>query len=486
MRLGGEMRSIFRKSVFLILTVLMSVQFAYSFEDDSYGTPDNWSQHITAGRIIQSMKGVGITDDTSLYTTLTTRLRLKSNEYADDSDVFQYIRMHTDEAKFGNGTIKLSLYGRLADDLDGYADKDWSEEKYYYAQSDILDAEQGDDAVSGRLYQGYVQMDGVIKNTSVKFGRLYLDHLNTFQVDGGDAGVVINDVASVYAFGGMPVSYYYDLDDASVYGGGAYVKLSENTKVQAEYTQIDNGDYTDNYTKVRVVQVIPGGSILLGYELLNDAGTYSADLDYAVAPTGTIISVGYKALTDDITSDKTYVTDPITYALADQSRYSKYKAAVYQPFLKYFVAGVSYEVKEVDGEENFDNRNYKKYGFKFDINGLITEDTYISFTVDKWDIEENTEASDNNRLMYGMQLSQKLGEAINAWIGTSFSRYEYDYLSDTLKDSVRSYYVGSEYQATDNFGLIVDFSREDTDFYDDVDNELSENYILEVWANVAF
>ena len=479
------MRHIFRKSVFLILVVLLSAQFAYSFEDGSYSTPDNWSQQITAGRIVQSTTGVGLTDDTNLYTTLTTRLRLKSNEYADDSDVFQYVRMHTDAAKLGQGTIKFSFYGRLADDIDGHSGKDWDNNNFY-AQRDILDAEQGDDTLSGRLYQGYVQLDDVIKSTSLKLGRLYLDHLNTFQVDGGDASVNIKDVAGVYAFGGMPVSYYYDLDDASVYGAGAFVKLGPDTKVQAEFTKIDTGDFEDDYTKARLVQLIPGGSILLGFERLNDSNTYSADLDYSVAATGTIITVGYKTLNDDLTGDKTYVTNPITYALMDQSRYSRYKASVYQPFLKYFVAGFSYEAKDVDGEENFDNRDFRKYGFKFDINGLITDDTYMSFTVDKWDIEENSAAKDNDRLMYGFQLSQKLSEEIDAYLGTSFSRYEYDYLTDTRKDSVRSYYVGCEYQATETFGLIIDFSLEDTDFYDDMDNDLSENYVTEIWANLAF
>lgn len=479
------MRPLFNKSVFLFLTVLLSAQLGFCFEDSSYGTPDAWSQHISAGRIVQSNTGVGLTEDTSLYTTLTTRIRLKSNEYADDSDVFQYIRMHTDAAELGNGTIKLSIYGRLADDLDGYSERSWSSNNFY-AQDDILDAEQNGDVVSGRLYQGYIQLDDVIKNTTVNLGRVYLGHLNTFQVDGGEAAVSINDAVEVYAFGGLPVSYYYDLEESSVYGAGASVKLAEDTKLQVEYARIENDEFEDNYTQVRLIQIIPGGSILLGYELLNDSSSYSTDIDFTVPATGTLFTLGYKVLNDDMTDDSTYITNPITYTLMDQSRYSKYKAAVYQPFLKYFVAGVSYEAKDVDGDENFDNRNYKRYGAKFDINGLITENTYISFSADKWEIDKNDDADDNNRLMYGFQASQKLNDAVDVWIGSSFSKYEYDYLTDTRKDSVRSYYVGFEYQATEKFGLIMDFSREDTDFYDDVDSDLSENYVVELWANLAF
>lgn len=477
------MRHLLSKSVILVLTLILSAQFAFSFDDADYTTPDTWSQHISAGRIVQSMKGVGLTENTSLYTTLTTRLRLKSNEYADDSDVYQYVRMHTDAAELGNGTVKFSLFGRIADDLDGYSDNNWSS-NYYYAQRDILDAE--DSSISGRLYQGYVQFDGVVKNTVISLGRVYLNRMNTFQIDGGDAGINIMDAATVYAYGGKPVSYFYDLDDASVYGAGGTFNLTEDSRIQVEYTSVDTGEFEDEMTQVRFVQVIPRGTVMVGYESLNDADTYSADIDYSIEKTGTILSLSYKVLTEDIEGDKTYVTNPITYALADQSKYSRYKASIYQPFMKYFVAGLNYEAKTVNGEENFDNRNFKKYGAKFDVNGLITPDTYLSISADQWVVEETDKTSENNRAMYGFQLGHKVNDAVDVWAGSAFSRYEYDVMTDTRKDSVRSYYVGCEYQPMERLGVMVDLTREDTDFYDDLDDELSENYIIELWANLAF
>lgn len=472
----------------LLVTVLLlgtAVFAANAFEAEGYNTPDSWSMQTTPGQFKQSMTGVGLTKDSRLYMTLTTRLRLKSDEYADDQDIYQYIRLHTDSVKLGNGTMKVAAFGRFAKDINGDSDKEWSD-NYFYSQRGILDTEEDMDDYAPRLYHGYVQLDGVVKNTKANIGRFYLEHLNTFQLDGADVTAKINDMFSVYAYGGRPVSYYYDLDSDSVVGGGAVFNYKGRTKVEAEYASLDVQDIDDDYSKFRVVQFIPGGSLVAGYTVLNDAGTVNLDFDYEFAKTGTIVTIGYEGMNDTVDSDKTYVVNPLTYTLLPQSKYNKYSASVYQAFAKYFAAGFSYETKNVDGTENFDNRDFDKYGVKFDINGLPHPDTYISLTADKWNVNSTEGNSDDNRIMYGCQIGQKVTEQVDVWAGSSFGRYEYDYTTDKRKDSVRSYYVGGQYQPLETLSLMLDVSREDTDFYDDVDSDLSKNYMVELWASIAF
>jgi hypothetical protein len=410
---------------------------------------------------------------------------MKSNEYADDQDIYQYIRMHTDEMELGNGTLKLSTFGRIADDMNGYADKDW-EDRYFYSQRDALDTELENNDLAPRLYYGYAKFDGVVKNTSATLGRFYLEHLNSFQLDGADANIKVTDMINVYAFGGKPVSYYYDLNDASVFGGGVAVNYQDRTKITAEYSRLDIEDIDDDYSMFRLVQFIPNGSILLDYSILNDTGTLEGNIDYEMVTTGTIITLGYKGQYDEADSGKTYVVNPLTYALLPQSKYNKYSASAYQAFLKYFVIGANYETKIVDGEENFDNRNYNRYGVKFDVNGLPSEHTYISFSADKWDVDSNSSSDDNSRIHYSLHIDQELTEELGVWIGTSFSRYEYDYSLDKRKDSVRSYYIGGEYQPAEIFSVMIDLSREDTDLYDDVDSDLETSYTAELWASLIF
>lgn len=472
-------------SLFITVLLLGSVGVASAFEADGYTTPDNWSMQTTPGQFKQSMTGVGLTKDSRLYMTLTTRLRLKSDEYADDQDIYQYLRMHTDSVKLGSGTVKAAAFGRFAKDLDGTSGKDWTK-NYFYSQRDILDTEEEMSDFSPRLYHGYVQFDGVVKNTQANLGRFYLEHLNSFQLDGADATVKVADMLSIYAYGGRPVSYYYDLDGDSVYGAGAVLNYKGKTKLEGEYSRIDVQDLEDDYYRVRFTQMIPNGYVMVGYTDLNDAGTVNVDFDYEFAKTGTIITLGYEGMNDTVDSEKTYVVNPLTYTLLPESKYNKYKASVYQAFAKHFAAGVSYETKSVDGSENFDNRDYDKYGVKFDINGLPHPDTYISFTADKWDVNSASGNDDDNRMAYGFQIGQKVSEKVDVWAGSSFGRYEYDYATDKRKDSVRSYYIGGQYQPTKVLSFMADVSREDTDFYDDVDSSLSKNYMVELWASVAF
>jgi len=125
-----------------------------------------------------------------------------------------------------------------------------------------------------------------------------------------------------------------------------------------------------------------------------------------------------------------------------------------------------------------------KYGFKFDINGLPHKDTYISFNLDKWDVDNP--GKDDHRLQLGLQVNQKVTDAVNVWAGTSYGRFKYDYLTDRRKDDVRDYYVGGEYQATKNLSFMVDFTREVADFYENVDSKLDKNYMIELWANIIF
>jgi hypothetical protein len=469
----------------LACLLLLGTAVSEAFEKGDYNTPDSWSQQVSPGQFKESYEGIGLTDDTNLYLTLTSRYRLRTNDYADDQDFYQYLRVHTDAVKLGDGTVRIAAFARFADDIDGDHKKSWGDEYYYYHR-DALDTQLGYDDWAPRLYQGYAQFDGVIKNTVLNVGRFYLSHQNTFQLDGADAEVKLTDAVSVYAFGGKPVSYYYDIDDDNLFGGGININVLSNTKIGAEYVRLDVTDIEDDYTKLRIDQMIPNGNIVLEYTQLNDAATVNADVTYEVVQTGTILTFGYEGLMDEVDYDNTYVVNPMTNALLAESKYNKYEAGIYQAFLDHFAAGVTYEQKGVTGDENFDNRDYSRIKGKFDISGLPSENTYISFSVDYWDVKDTADTDDNERLQYGVQLSQKVGRTMDVWLGTSFSRYEYDYINDKRKDSVRSYYVGGQYQPTKILSFMADLSMEDTEFYDDIDSDLDKNYTAELWANIVF
>jgi hypothetical protein len=135
-----------------------------AFEQTGSNTPDSWSQQVSPGQLKESYTGIGLSSDTNLYLTLTSRYKLKTNDYADDQDFYQYLRVHTDAVKVGNGTVRFAAFARFAEDLDGDDGKDWSDSSYY-SHRDILDTELEYNDWAPRLYHGFVTLDGVIKNT---------------------------------------------------------------------------------------------------------------------------------------------------------------------------------------------------------------------------------------------------------------------------------------------------------------------------------
>jgi len=326
----------------LLLLLVLCVGGAYAFDLDGYTTPDSWSQQVTPGQFKQSVTGIGLTKDTKMYISLTTRYRLRSDELADDQDIYQYFRVTTDGVKLGSGTVKGTMFMRLARDIDGDNQKDWSND-YYYSQRDILDAE--DSGWAERLYQGYLQFDNVIKNTNINIGRFYLEHLDTFQLDGADVSYKINDMVSVYGFGGKPVSYFEDRNaEDKIFGAGTSIRY-HNTKLEGEYAYIKTEGIDDDYGKIKVTQLIDGGFVDVMYTNLSGSNTINGDVDYEFKKTGTIVTFGYEGVTDTIDSDKTYVVNPITYALLPEKKYNKFSASAYQALLKYFVAGVNVETR---------------------------------------------------------------------------------------------------------------------------------------------
>lgn len=470
----------------VILTVVFSAfSDAGAFESKGSNTPDAWSQHITPGKFEKSYTGIGLSSDTSLYLTLTSRYRLRTNDSADDQDFYQYLRFHTDEIDVGEGTVRFSAFSRFADDIDGSDSKQWGG-SYYYSQRDILDTELDYNEWAPRLYYGYAEISGVIKNTDINLGRFYLSHQNTFQLDGADVAVKVTDKVDVYAFAGKPVSYYYDLDGDRVYGGGVTVSPADGLKIGAEYSYLDVEDIENDYTIVRVDKTFRNGTLSVCYDALESAETLNVDAAYEIESTGTIVTAEYETLLDETDSDSSYVVNPLTYALLPEKKYNKYSLSVYQAMGSYVAFSLAYLQKSVDGEGDFDNRDYSRIKGMVDIFGLPDENTYISVGGEYWNIDKTDDSDDNSRLQYSLQISQKISETVDAWLGSSFSRYEYDYDTDTRKDSVRSYYVGAQYQPSDLMSFLADITMEDTDFYDDVSSDLNKNYTASLWVNLAF
>ena len=479
------------KLVFLLSGVLLlsGVSSSEGFEQEGYATPDTITQQVSPGQLKESYTGFGLLPGgPKVYTTLTTRYRFRGNDYATDHDFYQYLRAHTDQIKLGSGTLRLNAFARFSEDLNG-GDKKPGDSAVYYFYRDSLDTQRGHNKGAPRLYMATASFDNVIKNTTLNVGRVNLAHLNTFQLDGGDIRVKLGDALSVYGYGGKPVSYYYETDKDYTFGGGFTFKATKSTTLSAEYTRMHVKDYSNDYTKIRIDQLIPHGSLAVAFTMLDDAGTISGDASYEIPQSGTLLTAHAEGLLKNINDENGYMFNPMTSVLGGESKYGKYSVSAYQPFMKHLAAGISYTGRTVS-HEDYQNREYSNIRGKIDIYDLPIKNSYISFTMDYWDIKSTRVSRSNENLQYGVQLSQKINDQIDLWGGTAYNRYEHDtnieLNMDRERTHARSYYIGGQYQPIKQIALMTDLSIEDTDAYDSISKDLNTNYKAEVWASILF
>ncbi|ACD95014.1 hypothetical protein [Trichlorobacter lovleyi] len=131
---------------------------------------------------------------------------------------------------------------------------------------------------------------------------------------------------------------------------------------------------------------------------------------------------------------------------------------------------------------------------KFDISGIPTDGTYISFSADHWGIRRTATTNTNDSIQYGVQLSQNITKAVEVWGGTSYKRYDYDINPNLLSslnkakcmDWARSYYVGGQYKPNKHLSFMADINMEHGSFYNNIDNRLNTNYTAEIQASLIF
>ena len=479
------MNLFFRRFFVGMLFMLMAYP-AVGFEGGTYVTPDLWSMHTSPGQFKEMYRGIPM-GSTKLNLSLTSRYRLRTNDYGSDSDFYQYVRASVDPVKLGEGTVRGSAFVRFADDINGNDERQWGSGNYYYYE-DALDKELDENDLAPRVYHLKLELDNVLPNTKITGGRFYLDHLNSFQLDGLDLNMkFLDDRLKVYVFGGSTVSYFVDSDEDFFYGAGLSFQVLDNTKVSGEYIRVDAEDFDeDDYVKVRLDQGLGIGNAAVEYTHLNSTNKLLFLGDFLISPTKTRVNLEYETLRDGIDTDNSYLVNPFTYELLPENKYNRFEISAFQGLGSNFLVGAGYELRRVDKskDEDFGNRNYDRFYGNFDIMGLPTRNTYISFKLDYWDIDSNTDVKSNERLQWGIELSQRIIDGVDVWLGTSHRKYEYDYINDRRKDDVRSYYVGGQWEPNDWFSFLVDFNYEKSEMYDE--NDLEDIFITEVWVNLVF
>ncbi|MDY5051949.1 MAG: hypothetical protein SPF17_11030, partial [Candidatus Mucispirillum faecigallinarum] len=206
---------------------------AYAYVGDAYVTPDTWSRHVNANGIKASINGLDFGDSGILKVGLTTRATMKFGK-DEDWSIYQYARLRLSDAKLGQGTVNLNLNMRGAYDslpsiggstMDGISASaqgssynEFYDGLYVSRKYDEYTRLSGKYDGNFRIYQANVEFKKVVPYTDISAGRIYLNNLDMYKIDGGSIRVDASDYFKIDVYGGLPVSYYSNMK-TSVVGG---------------------------------------------------------------------------------------------------------------------------------------------------------------------------------------------------------------------------------------------------------------------------
>ena len=315
-----------RLMLYTLTCLLAFVLPAYAYVGDAYVTPDTWSRHVNANGIKASINGLDFGDSGILKVGLTTRATMKFGE-DEDWSIYQYARLRLSDAKLGQGTVNLNLNMRGAYDslpsiggstMDGISASaqgssynEFYDGLYVSRKYDEYTRLSGKYDGNFRIYQANVEFKKVVPYTDISAGRIYLNNLDMYKIDGGSIRVDASDYFKIDVYGGLPVSYYSNMK-TSVVGGIIEVPIEiSGTKIRAEYDYFmheDGGDYNTHVAKGRIDQNlnfpdILSSNIYLEGAIIGKAMLYEAGLDANIDKSRTGISAYITGQYDKNTGD---------------------------------------------------------------------------------------------------------------------------------------------------------------------------------------
>ena len=504
-------------NIILVVFLFLAVP-AYSYVGDSYVTPDSWSRHVNANGIKASLNGLSFGDTGILKIGLTTRAAFKFGE-DEDWSIYQYARLRLSETKLGQGTVNVNLNIRGAydslPDIGGSAmdsqSSSYSGNSYNQFYDGLYTSRKYDEytRLNGkydgnfRIYQANVEFKGVVPYTDITAGRIYLNNLDMYKIDGGSFHFDTCDYFKLDIYGGLPVSYYSNLK-TSLIGAAIEVPVTiSGTKIRAEYNYFiheDGGDFNTHTARGRIDQSLSfpdiiSSNIYLEGAIIGKAMLYEAGLDANIDISRTGISAYIAGQYDKNKGDINPYISMYENMLGGSSEYVMGGVMVTQGITDYLVLGIGWETR-FNFSESYGDRDYQRVFGNIDLVGLLHKNNYLSLIVDWYDVAAYKRQDSNSKVMGGFRITQVFTDRLEAWAGVNVQNYQYrnspiksypQYGEDMVSlqdrnENTTMAYIGAMYRPIDWCVLQVDYSYEYADLFKSADLQ-PDIHTLSIWAN---
>ncbi len=477
----------------------------FAYVGDEYVTPDSWNKHINANGIRAFTGGLSVGESSTLKMGYTTRIQVR---HSGDTNwaLYEYARLRLTGTQVGNGELNLNLNMRGAyNNTPAVGDRQFH--KFYsglYASRQFNEFTGTKEVLEGdfRIYQANIELNKVIPLTDVVLGRLYLEPIDGYKIDGLQFKVDPSEYFKMGVYYGLPVSYYSNLK-THVVGTNIEVPISAtDTKLQAAYSYFMNyedSDYNTHVARLRLDQNLNyekvNAAIYAEADVIGEAFLYEAGFDTNITASKTGISAyisGQATVNDGPVN--TYVS--LYEGLVSSSKYVMGGVRLTQGIKDFMVVGLGYE-----GRYNttiaYGDRDYHRVTGNVDLIGLIHRNNYLSFIVDYFNVAALGHQNASQKVLGGFRMTQVFFEGLEAWMGVNVQNFQYRNSPIRMSGMSQGYdlinqrernenttlaYIGALYKPVEWVAIQMDYMFEYADLFKSADLQ-PDVHTVEMWLN---
>jgi hypothetical protein len=407
-----------------------------------------------------SLSSMDSVAETPVHGSLSLRYRLRWTNDDTDQDLYGLFSFDVGDPETQAVTAHISLRGAV--DLDG--DRSHSE---YYPFYSIEDTFGG--SYNWRLYYAYADLHRIPGTGLVRIGRQMVHDTPEFAfVDG--ARIESEDLTKAAirfgAYGGLP-THLYESSSKGDFIVGAYgsARPWKGGKVRADWMYVRDETratiHNNNLFGVALWQNVARNIELHGRytalesrnrDLLVRGTWYEPDWDLQLRASYYGLLTKQEALALEF--------DPYTSSLFEYRPYHQESLFLSKGFGDHFVVDGGIDLRQLkdDDDESVYNHEFQRYFLTPTLSDILLEGLSLSVTGELWDSDQNEIST------LGLDITQRVDEQWRGSIGTYYSLFKYDYLSQREKDDVRTYYARIEYRYNANWRFHAGYEYEDDDY----------------------
>jgi hypothetical protein len=389
---------------------------------------------------------------------VATRNVAQFSALTDDDTLYQYVNVNLQPIALGSHepgspTLTGSFFLRVGVDTTAASNRPGTYDPFV----DLLDVQRGDDAAAATVYTGFLEARDLVPGSRLRVGRQFVTHTGAFQLDGAHVALRLGEHAAAYAYGGVPVSYFFASESGDqIEGAGVVARPWARTRVETEYTHVQAEGAENDLVTVAAEQRLAHG-VQLGARF-RQLDTSPWDLGFRLGVPvpwlGLMARVRLREVLSDVHGDIAYPISPFTSVLGPERKLTNVVVEVTRPMTEQVDLTAGSQIQALASGKEYASHNYQRVFAQLDLAELPWRGAFVTPIIEHWNV------SDDATTQLGLRWTQLLSDRLETWAGTEYAQYLYDYLHDRERDHVRLYYLGMLWRPGDRLGVGLDFQAE--------------------------